>query len=96
MKISFDLFKEGKSVSQIAEERNLTITTIEAHLAYYVGTGDIPVKEFVSQEITDLIAGHFDGSDDLRMGPVKAILGEKVSWSDLRFVVNHIKFLRSG
>jgi hypothetical protein len=26
------------------------------------------------------------------MGPVKAALGEKVSWSDIRFVINHIMF----
>ena len=83
-KISYDLFKEGKSISQIAEERKLSITTIEGHLAYYVGTGEIPVNKFVSQEITDLISSHFEGSDDFKMGPVKAALGEKVSWSDIK------------
>ena len=31
----------------------LSITTIEGHLAYYVGTGEIPVNKFVSQEITE-------------------------------------------
>ena len=76
-KISYDLFKEGKSISQIAEERKLSITTIEGHLAYYVGTGEIPINKFVSQEIADLIASHFEGTDDLKMGPVKATLGRK-------------------
>ena len=95
-KISFDLFKEGKAVSQIAEERKLSATTIETHLAYYVGRGEIPVSSFVSQEMTDLIASHFEGSDDLKMGPVKATLGEKVTWSDIKFVMNHLEFLRKG
>ncbi len=93
-KISFNLFKEGKAISQIAEERKLSITTIENHLAYYVGTGEIPVNKFVSQEMTDLIAGHFEGNDDLKTGPVKASLGENVSWSDIRFVASHLRFLR--
>ncbi len=93
-KISFDLFKQGKTVSQIAEERNLSLTTIESHLSFFVGTGEIPIDKFVSKEITDLIASHFDGNDDLRLGPVKEILGDKVSWSELRFVVNHIMFVR--
>jgi hypothetical protein len=93
-KKSFDLFKEGKTISQIADERNLKITTIEGHLAYYVGTGEIPVSRFVSQEITDLIASHFGESDDFAMGPVKAALGDKVTWSDIRFVINHLVFLR--
>jgi hypothetical protein len=58
-----------------------------------VGTGEIPVSEFVSQEITDLIAGHFEGGD-FKMGPVKAALGDKVSWGDIKFVINHLTFLR--
>jgi hypothetical protein len=93
-KISFDLFTQGKTISQIAEERKLSATTIESHLSYYVGKGEIPVNTFVSQEKADLIASHFEGSDDLKLGPVKEALGEKVTWSEIRFVVNHIEFLR--
>jgi hypothetical protein len=95
-KISYDLFREGKTISQIAEERKLSVTTIEAHLAYYVGRGEIPVNKFVSQELTDLITSHFEETDDLKMGPVKATLGEKVSWSDIRFVISHLEFIRKS
>ena len=95
-KISFDLYREGKSVSQIAEERKLITTTIESHLAYYVGKGKIPVSNFVSGEKADLIASHFEGNDDLKLGPVKEALGESVTWSEIRFVANHIEFLRKS
>lgn len=95
-KISYDLFKEGKLVPQIASERNLSVTTIESHLAHYVGTGEIPVNKFVSQEMTDLISSQFEGKDDFTLGPVKAALGEKVSWSDIRFVANHLMYLRTN
>ncbi|MBN2633567.1 MAG: helix-turn-helix domain-containing protein [Bacteroidales bacterium] len=93
-KISLDLWREGRSVSQIADERELSTGTIEAHLAHYVSTGEISLQGLVSQELTDLISSHLDGSEDLRMGPVKEALGEKVSWSDIRFVVSHLKYLR--
>jgi hypothetical protein len=93
-KISYRLFREGRTIKQIAEERSLSLTTIEGHLAYYVGRGELPVSEFVSQEIIDLIAGHFEGTDEFRIGPVKEALGDKVSWSDIRFVANHLAFLR--
>ena len=93
-KISFDLFNEGKAISVIAKERELNMSTIEGHLAYYVGTGEIPVNKLIPQELSDLIVSHFEGNDDLKMGPVKAALGEKVSWSDIRFVVSYLKFLR--
>ncbi len=95
-KISYDLFKEGKTISQIAEERKLSITTIEGHLAYYVGTGDITIGKFVSTETAELIASYFEGTGDLKIGPVKASLGERVSWSDIKFVMNHLMFLRKS
>jgi hypothetical protein len=94
-KISFNLFKEGKSVAEIAEERKLSVVTVEVHLAYYVSTGEIPVTRFISQELTELISRHFEGSDDLFLGPVKEALGEDVSWSDIRFVASHIRYRRS-
>ncbi|MCU0456313.1 MAG: helix-turn-helix domain-containing protein [Bacteroidales bacterium] len=92
-KTSLDLFKEGWSIPQIAEERKLSITTIEGHLAHYVSTGEIPVNKLVSQESIDLISARFNGSDDLKMGPVKEALGESVSWSEIRFVASHFKYL---
>ena len=95
-KISFDLFIEGKTIEQIAEERALIITTIEAHLAHFVSTGDIPISRFISQETTDLIASHFNETDDFKIGLVKAALGEKVTWSDIKFVISHLMFLRKS
>ncbi|MGE5419018.1 MAG: helix-turn-helix domain-containing protein, partial [Chloroflexota bacterium] len=95
VKITLRLFREGKTTQQIADERTLSLNTIEGHLAHFVGTGEITLKGLVAQEKAELIMKHFDGSEDLRLGPVKEILGEQVSWSDLRFVANHIRFQRS-
>lgn len=93
-KVSFSLFREGKSILEIAEQRNLSVTTVEQHLSYFIGTGEIQVTEFVSKEKTDLIVTHFNGSEDLKLGPIKEILGDKVTWSELRFVASHIKYSR--
>ncbi|MBN1790545.1 MAG: helix-turn-helix domain-containing protein [Bacteroidales bacterium] len=93
---SLNLYKAGKTVIQIAEERNMAPSTIEGHLAHYVGTGDIPVTEFVSPGKTEFIASHFEGNGDYQLGPVKSALGEQVSWSELRFVVKHLEFVASN
>ena len=53
--LSFNLFKEGKSVSEIAKERNFNISTIESHLAWFVGKGEIDVNEIVSLQKQKLI-----------------------------------------
>lgn len=95
-KISFDLFREGKTIAGIAKERNLSLSTVEKHLSYYVGMGEIPVDRFLPKEKIDLITEYLEGSDDLRIGPVKEALGDRVSWSDIRFMVSHITFLRKN
>jgi len=93
-KISCELFMKGMTIAQIAEERNLSPGTVEKHLSFYVGTGEIPVTRFLSQEIIDLIAGRFEENEELIMGPVKEALGDRVTWSDIRFVSSHLTFLR--
>jgi len=54
-KVSFNLFKEGKSVTEIAKERNFTVGTIEGHLAWFVGNGEINVNELVPLQKQKLI-----------------------------------------
>jgi tRNA uridine 5-carbamoylmethylation protein Kti12 len=93
-KVTFELFNSGKTILEIATERNLAVTTIESHMAHFVGTGEIPVTKLVSKEMTDLIISHFEDKDDLTIGPVKEALGDRVSWSDLKFVTSHLRFLR--
>ena len=53
--VSFNLYKEGKVISEIAKERNLTISTIEGHLAYFIGNGDIDINTLVSKEKQKLV-----------------------------------------
>ena len=49
-KISFGLYKAGKSVQQISAERNLAISTIEGHLAHFIETGEIKIDELLDEE----------------------------------------------
>ena len=60
------LYKGGKSVAAIAKERNLTFGTIEEHLSYFVGTGEIDIDELVpvkrQEQVKDVIAKFGDQS----------------------------------
>ena len=60
--VSYVLYKEGKTMAEIAIERNLAIVTIEGHLSYFVGIGEIDVNNLVSAEkqlsIKDAVAKH--------------------------------------
>lgn len=60
--VSFNLYKSGKDIAAIAQERNFTSSTIEGHLAYFVGTGEIEINELVSKEkqkfVKEAVAKH--------------------------------------
>jgi hypothetical protein len=40
-RVSLQLYKDGKTISQIAAERNLTYNTIEGHLSEFITTGEV-------------------------------------------------------
>ena len=48
--VSFNLFKSGKSVPEIAKERKLVTDTIEGHFSFFIGTGEINLDELISPE----------------------------------------------
>ena len=85
--LSYNLFKEGKSVAEIAKERNFTIGTIEGHLAYYVGKGEIDVNKLVSLEKQLLIkaAAKEHGASNHKV--LKDNLPENISYSEIRMVL---------
>ena len=82
--ISFELFKAGKNIEEIAEERQLVAGTIASHLAKYVATGEIDAYELVDKEkldnILSLITPQTSGS-----GEIKSKLGDDYSWEEVRF-----------
>jgi uncharacterized protein YpbB len=84
--LSFELFKSGKSVAEIAQLRQMAVSTIEGHLAQFVGSGEIQIDQVVdpkkSKAILDYIEKHKTrGSNEIRTG-----LGNDYSYSEIRFV----------
>ncbi|MEI8115722.1 MAG: helix-turn-helix domain-containing protein, partial [Bacteroidia bacterium] len=92
--ISFEVFKSGKSIIEIASERGLAVSTIESHLAQFVGTGEIRLDQVVepkkSRAILDYIEKHKTrGSNEIRAG-----LGSDYSYSEIRFVFKYLEASR--
>ena len=86
-KESFDRFKQGKNIAEIAADRNMAESTIEGHLAYYVALNEIPATMFVSQEKIDNIRAVIREVNSTKFSEVKEKLGDEYSYSDIRFAV---------
>ncbi len=84
---TFKLYKEGQAVADIAKARNLTIATIETHLAKFVRRGDIKIEELVSREKIVIIESAVKEYTSGSITPIKQKLGNDVSFGEIRLVM---------
>jgi ATP-dependent DNA helicase RecQ len=92
---SFKLFKKGLSVVGIAKERNLTVQTIEGHLAYYVQHGEINIEELLTREKLLLIEPAIKDFTGGSITPVKEKLGNSISFGEIRLTIAWHEFQKS-
>jgi len=89
--ISFELFKSGKSIPEIARERNFAASTIEGHLAHYVGLGELEINQFVEPAKVKTIAAYIEKSHSKQINEIRTAIGESYSYSEIRFVIKYLE-----
>lgn len=94
--ISFDLWKQRKTIKEIAEERGFAIQTIEGHLAHFIGTGELSIDLMVSSDKIKLISNYSETHNTELLSEAKEALGNDVSYSELKFVLEHLKFIKKN
>ncbi|OIO90791.1 MAG: hypothetical protein AUJ92_17955 [Armatimonadetes bacterium CG2_30_59_28] len=82
------LFREGKKTPAIAKERQFSVNTIADHLAELVALGKIDVNELVRPELQELILQAIGQRGLTSLRSLKDSLPEKVSYPQIRAVVN--------
>lgn len=92
--ISFDLFKAGKTIPEIAEERNLTLSTIEGHLSHYIETGELNIGQFLTPGKVSQIRDFFMTNNTMSLTPAKEHFGDLFSYGELRMVLAHMRYMR--
>ena len=91
--LTYELYQAGKSIEEIAAERGFAPTTIEGHLAHFVGTGHLEVLDFVEERKMQTIVAQFQQSETGFLGEVKAALGDDFSYLEIRMVQKHLERL---
>ena len=89
-KISLGLFKKGKSIEEIANERELNSTTVIGHLANFISTGEVKIIDLISEEhyleLKELIPKtKFENLSDL-----KHQLNDTYSYGEIRLVLENL------
>ncbi|MEO7960878.1 MAG: helix-turn-helix domain-containing protein [Ginsengibacter sp.] len=95
-KISFNLFREGKTIVAIAKERNFTVGTIEGHLTYFVGTGEIDIEEVIDATKQSLIKKAFEKFGTQNFKVLFENLPAGITYGDIRFVLAAVNKASGG
>ena len=90
--ITYKMYKEGKTVMRIAQERSLTETTILGHLARYVESGDIDVHKLVSNDVIEKVSAYMSSRNGgaVAIKEVFEYFNETISYGDIRLVLSHL------
>ena len=89
-KTSYEMYRSGKTISEIAVERGLAITTIETHLSYFITSGELDVNRFVPKDKQELIAVAVEKFGRLSLKLLKDNLPEEISYGEIRMMVAHL------
>ena len=88
--LSFELFKTGKTIDEIAAERGFVRTTIEGHLAHFVGLGELDIFTLLDREQVEEIEQFFIGHNTQSSAEAKAHFGEKYSYGQIKMVLQYL------
>ncbi len=89
-RLSLELFLEGKTISEIARQRAYAPSTIEGHLAGFVASGELDIEKLIPLEKIGMIRAYFVRTENTSLTEAKAVLGEDVSYGEIRMVMNHM------
>jgi hypothetical protein len=89
-RVSLELYKQGKSIAEIAKERNLAFATIEGHLSEFITTGEVEVHELISPARLETILSVLKEEKELpNSGTIKARLPNDFSYGEIKAAMKY-------
>lgn len=92
-RITLSLFNEGKTLKEIAAERNLSTTTIESHLSEFILTGELSIDRLISEEKQNYLLPRLkDIQPSTPLSNIKEELPKEYTYLDIKAMMNHIRW----
>ena len=92
-RISLEMFQSGKSIEEIALERNFSSSTIEGHLCTFLETGEVVIEQLLDSETQKKITTVIDEIGPLSSKTIKERLDESISYGQIKAVVEFYKIM---
>ena len=91
--LSYNAFIEGKTIEEIAIERNLAPSTIESHLSQYVNSGQLEIEKIMPIEKVDAIIKVAETMETQLFGVIKSKLGDEFSYGEIRIAMSYYNLI---
>ncbi len=85
--VTLALFKEGKTLVEIASERKITQSTIEGHLAHFVAKQEIQASELVPARRLAEITATIVKLKSIRLNEMRAHLGKSYAFGEIKIAI---------
>lgn len=90
--VTLQMYKDGMSMEEIANQRALSLVTIETHLASFIANGELDVHKFVSTAKLEKIMNAIRNSGQIyAMKPIKDLLSDDYSYGEIRMAMEYYK-----
>ena len=89
---TFNLFKSGMPVSEIAKNRGFVVGTIESHLSQFIKSGELNITELMPEKKYKKIKKIMTETEFEGLSEVKAKLGDAFTYGELRMALNALEF----
>ncbi len=91
-RVTYELFNDGNSLVEIAQQRNMSPTTIEGHLAAYIETGELSISKFIEPKRLATILQIIKQTGQVNaLKPIKDLLSDEYTYGEIRFALAHYK-----
>lgn len=87
-KTTFDLFRQGRAIEEIAKIRNLAVSTIYDHLCRLVANNYLSSSEFVPENIIkQILEAKSKLPNAAKLKEIKEMLPEEINYNEIRCVL---------
>src|SRR5690606_10419657 len=95
-RISLELFREGKTLEQVAVSRDLTRGTVLSHLCHFIPTGEIHATELITEQRLHHIVAVIKDHPGKPTAGIKALLGDAFDYHDIRIAQAYLRLAASA
>jgi len=92
MDVTLQMFNDGMTITDIAEQRSLSAGTVEGHLAAFIASGDLNITKVLPFDKLRTILETIETSGQYTASkPIKDLLSDDYTYGEIRMVLEHYK-----